>query len=60
MAENNKSAKPKKVEFKSEKGKKEYSFTSNGKSKHMAKDETFIVTSEMAELLVNAGYGEAK
>ena len=32
MAENNKSAKPKKVEFKAEKGKKEYSFTSNGTS----------------------------
>lgn len=60
MAENNKKQAPKKVEFKAIEGKNEYSFTSNGKSKHMAKGETFIVSAEQAELFVNAGYGEVK
>ena len=60
MSENNKNAKTKKVTFKAEAGKTEYSFISNGKSKHMAKGETFIVSTEQAELFVNAGYGEAK
>ena len=60
MAENNKNSKPKKAVFKAEEGKKEYSFVSNGKSKHMPKDEVYSVTPEMAEIFVNAGYGEIK
>lgn len=60
MAENNKNPKQKKAEFKAIEGQSEYSFVSNGKSKHMAKGDTFIVSSEMAELFVNASYGEVK
>lgn len=39
---------------------KEYSFKSNGKSKHMPKDAIYSVNGSTAEILVNKGYGECQ
>jgi hypothetical protein len=37
---------------------KNYNFKSNGKCKHMPKDEVYEVTAELAEIFITNKYGE--